>query len=50
MAQTLIARIECSIYNINDYLVTCGSSYENYFKDRIEDAQFINIMIDKKNF
>ena len=39
MAQTLIARIECSIYNIkDDYLVTCGSSYENYFKDRIEDA------------
>ena len=39
IAQTLIARIECSIYNIkDDYLITCGSSYENYFKDRIEDA------------
>ena len=39
MAQTSIARIECSIYNIkDDYLITCGSSFEGYFKDRIQDA------------
>ena len=39
MAQTLIARIECSIYHLQDkYLVTCHSSFEDYFKDRLEDA------------
>ena len=42
MAQTLIARIECSIYHLQDkYLVTSHSSFEDYFKDRLEDA--INI-------
>tara|TARA_B100002051_G_C16310362_1_gene427227 strand:+ start:57 stop:578 length:522 start_codon:yes stop_codon:yes gene_type:complete len=39
MAQTLIARIDCSIYHLQDkYLVTCNSSFENYFKDRLKDA------------
>tara|TARA_Y100001970_G_scaffold157807_1_gene193014 strand:+ start:6549 stop:7070 length:522 start_codon:yes stop_codon:yes gene_type:complete len=39
MAQTSIARIECSIYHLQDkYLVTCHSSYEDYFKDRLQDA------------
>ena len=39
MAQTLIARIDCSIYNLQDkYLVTCHSSFEDYFKDRLQDA------------
>ena len=39
MAQTLIARIECSIYHLQDkYLVTCHSSCEDYFKDRLQDA------------
>ena len=39
MAQTLIARIDCSIYHLEDkYLVTCHSSFEDYFKDRLQDA------------
>ncbi len=39
MAQTLIARIDCSIYHFQDkYLVTCHSSFEDYFKDRLQDA------------
>ena len=39
MAQTLIARIDCSIYHLKDkYLVTCNSSFEDYFKDRLQDA------------
>ena len=39
MAQTLIARIECSIYHLQDkYLVTCHSSFEDYFKNRLQDA------------
>ena len=39
MAQTLIARIDCSIYHLQDkYLVTCHSSFEDYFKDRLQDA------------
>ena len=38
MAQTLIARIDCSIYNLQDkYLITCNKSFENYFKDRLID-------------
>ena len=37
--QTLIARIDCSIYHLEDkYLVTCHSSFEDYFKDRLQDA------------
>ena len=39
MAQTLIARIDCSIYNLKDkYLITCNKSFESYFKDRLEDT------------
>ena len=39
MAQTLIARIDCCIYNLKDkYLITCHSSFEDYFKDRLQDA------------
>ena len=39
MAQTLIARIDCSIYNLKDkYLITCNRSLESYFKDRLEDT------------
>ena len=38
MAQTLIARIECCVYNLKDkYLVSCHSSYEDYFKARLQD-------------
>ena len=39
MAQTLIGRIECCVYNLKDkYLVSCHSSYEDYFKERLQDA------------
>jgi len=42
MAQTLIARIDCCIYNFNEkYLVSCHSSFEDYFKSRLKDM--INI-------
>ena len=38
MAQTLIARIDCSIYNLKDkYIVTCNKSYEEYFRNRLVD-------------
>ena len=38
MAQTLIARIDCYIYNLKDkYLVTCNKSFESYVKDRLKD-------------
>ena len=38
MAQTLIARIDCSIYNLKDkYIITCNKSYEEYFKNRLVD-------------
>ncbi len=39
VAQTLIARIDCCIYNLKDkYLVTCHSSFEDYFNNRLQDA------------
>ena len=39
MAQTLIAKIDCTIYNLKDkYIVTCNKSYEDYFKDRLKDS------------
>jgi len=39
MAQTLIARIDCSIYNLGEkYLITCNSSFEDYFKERLLDT------------
>ena len=38
MAQTLIAKIDCSIYNLKDkYIVTCNRSFEDYFKERLID-------------
>ena len=43
MAQTLIARIDCSIYNLKDkYIITCNKSFEDYFKDRFKDTANIN--------
>ena len=39
IAQTLIARIDCTIYNLEDkYLITCNKSYEDYFKKRLQDT------------
>ena len=39
VAQTLIARIDCSIYNLKDkYLITCNKSFEDYFKERLKDT------------
>ena len=39
MAQTLIARIDCCIYHLKDkYLVTCHSSFEDHFNNRLEDV------------
>ena len=43
MAQTLIARIDCSIYNLKDkYIITCNRSFEDYFKERLKDTANIN--------
>tara|TARA_B100001996_G_scaffold233637_1_gene180375 strand:- start:117 stop:635 length:519 start_codon:yes stop_codon:yes gene_type:complete len=39
MTQTLIARIDCCLYRLEDkYLLSCHSSFEDYFKDRLQDA------------
>jgi len=39
MAQTLIARVDCCIYNLKDkYLVTCHSSFKDYFNNRLKDT------------
>ncbi len=38
-AQTLIAKVDCSIYNLTDkYLITCNNSFEDYFKERLLDS------------
>ena len=43
LAQTLIARIDCTIYNLKDkYIITCNRSYEDYFKERLQDTAKIN--------
>ena len=43
MAQTLVARIDCSIYNLKDkYIITCNRSFEDYFKERLQDTAKIN--------
>ena len=43
MAQTLIARVDCYIYNLNNkYIVTCNKSYEDYFKERLKDIVRVN--------
>ena len=42
MAQTLIAKIDCSIYHLEDkYIVTCNRSFEDYFKERLKDTASI---------
>ncbi len=39
MVQTLVARIDCCIYKLEDkYLITCGKSFEDYLRDRLLDA------------
>ena len=39
LAQTIIARIDCSIYNLKDkYIITCNRSFEDYFRERLKDA------------
>ena len=39
MVQTLVARIDCCIYKLEDkYLITCGKSFEDYLKNRLIDA------------
>ena len=39
IAQTLIARIDCCIYHLKDkYIVSCHSSFEDYFKNRLQDT------------
>tara|TARA_Y100000590_G_scaffold177628_1_gene202817 strand:- start:38 stop:562 length:525 start_codon:yes stop_codon:yes gene_type:complete len=43
MAQTVIARIECSIYNLGKkYIVTCNKSFEDYFQQRLIDTANLN--------
>ena len=43
LAQTLIARIDCTIYNLKDkYIITCNRSYEDYFKERLIDTANVN--------
>ena len=43
MAQTLIARIDCSIYNLKDkYIITCNRSFEDYFVERLRDTANIS--------
>ena len=42
-AQSLIARIDCSIYNLKDkYIISCNRSFEDYFKERLQDTASIN--------
>lgn len=43
IAQTLIARIDCSIYSLNrKFIITCNRSYADYFKDRLSDTANLN--------
>ena len=43
MAQTVIARIDCSIYNLgNKYIITCNKSFEDYFQQRLKDTASLN--------
>ena len=38
-AQTLLARIDCSIFNFDDYLyISCNRSFSEYLEDRLIDA------------
>ncbi len=39
VAQTLVARIDCTIYNLGEkYLISCNKSFEDYFKKRLMDS------------
>ncbi len=39
MAQTLIARIDCSIYNLGEkFILSCNKSFEDYFLQRLKDT------------
>ena len=39
MVQTLVARIDCCIYKLEDkYIITCGKSFEDYLRDRLLDS------------
>ena len=43
MAQTIIARVDCSIYNLgNKYVITCNKSFEDYFRKRLKDSADLN--------
>ena len=43
MAQTIVARVDCSIYNLgNKYLITCNKSFEDYFQRRFKDSANLN--------
>ena len=43
MAQTIVARVDCSIYNLgNIYLITCNKSFEDYFQKRLKDSAELN--------
>ena len=43
IAQTIIARIDCSIYNLgNKYIITCNKSFEDYFQQRLKDTADLN--------
>ena len=43
MAQTLIARIDCSIYNLEDrFILSCNKSFEDYFIRRLKDTAKLN--------
>ena len=43
MAQTLIARVDCSIYNLQTkLLITCNRSFEDYFRKRLKDMADLN--------
>ena len=38
-AQTLMARIDCSFYNLNNHLLlSCNRSLSDYLEDRLIDA------------
>ena len=38
-AQTLVARIDCNIYRLeNHMLISCNRSFADYFEDRLIDA------------
>tara|TARA_B100001057_G_scaffold382542_1_gene388593 strand:+ start:561 stop:1085 length:525 start_codon:yes stop_codon:yes gene_type:complete len=43
MAQTIVARIDCSIYNLgNKYVIICNKSFEDYFQQRLKDTANLN--------